>query len=797
MFAEMQHMVGNGRIRKAYGLARLLLRQPDLSSEHAEAVVRVYEQRLTDMFDRGHGREAAEVLRGLIEQRPGWEDLLCETTIIRAALDSRIPGPLLDYPASTRMAQAIDAFVRSDLRDIRKLAVHPGLPDEHPLKAPALAVVRAWEEVEKSGGRGASYEGMLRMVGRRSPLLGWRLFVQALASFYEGNDEVTRQFLQRVACCDGVRPMAEILTTLAEGGTPASSAGREIQRRAHGVNLRDELRHIDELIDERRWREAAATMETLMGRAEMRTRPGLRSDAGGLFLARCFEVDEERDPPPTVMDWIRSPQDGLDHLMRAMFLEGEDEVQEWRDYLLRGHSRLSSIEKALICNRMAELAQMGHALGPFSDAMFGDADDEDREEIDVAPEEYWRRSVSLHPMAGTYRRWLEYVKFDARSAEKILEEWHRDFPDDITPLVGLVDSCRARNVYQKAMSFFRRLDELAGGQPAVEAVRYFLLADNAVRHIAKGRDLKARGLLDAIPDTASPFLIALRDTLRLAAAGHDPSEADQVKSRLAALRQPLSVRCIRHLLLSRGVSLPDGAALDEVGRQMEDADLVVGNLRMLAEVADPLWNPVPIASQQPELTAAVLRAEVDSSVLRDCLLGLLDLNKLDGNIAVAPLWALTARGIVRDDRYLSTFLAYRAFLLRCADPVARPFIPVEECAYYRRLAGCLTVGLKTAADRGSLEDVQLVELVADKIGVFDFRGQAESLSRTEVERVIAKEGKSTSPRDLPQPGKRRVFGRPRGRRRKPGGARGPSRAARNRAGGAAANAAEDTQLALF
>ncbi len=753
LLQDLQDFAGQGRVRRAFAIAGRLVGHPEFAPSHVEAVVRVHEQRFHEMLKSGHAKKAAEMIERAVAQHPDWRPAFDSNTLAHAAIIGGDPAILLSYPNDAATAATIDSLLCHNIRDLRPLARHPGLSDEHPLKAAAATVIDAWEEIEHDGRRGSAYERMTRTVNRRSPFIGWRLFVRALSAFYEGNDDIARECLQRCMSCGNVQSMAKLLISLIDGTPPASDIGRRVLRATAADDFVPDLNIIDQYIDKNDFPEAGNAMRGLVRDPGLRRRPSLRIDIAALFLSRC--LDKADTPPIIASEALGSATLMEDAFLRLDMMDGNDDMRDWKDYLKR-HRSLPPIDRAVICNRMASLAVNQDPMTDVQSMLGGRFDDFMSDAfIPDDPEDYLEESIAHYPLAKTFRLWHGYVRErdNPKATEKILTEWHRHFPEDETPLLLLVDSCRARNVYQKAMSFFSKVDALGKGRPEVEAIRHYLTIDNACRDFSKGRTPKACDLLDTIPDDADTFVLTIRATLRWIAERdtnlHEANvEEANAEQELVDLGQPLALLCLPYLLAERNIPFRFETLPGRLQAQTEDADLMLQNLQYLVTVRDPIWNPSVVASGQLQLTDAIRNTNVDSRVLRDCLTGLVDFRGKITDVYLAPLWLLTAVGAARNDEYISTFLCYRAFLIRTSDRRTPPAVDAKGSVYGKRILDCLSAAYRTASKHGSIEDVRLVEIIAEQIGDFCCEHRAASLKPRAIAKIVKREAKTLCAADL-------------------------------------------------
>jgi len=130
------------RGHKALGLVKLLRKRPAYGPAYFPIVARAYEIRLSEMHAAAQHKDAAGLLQMLAEQQPGVAALLSRRPALLLELEGGAGSLLVRYGQDTALTEEVDAWVRTECRDPRPLARHPGLAETHPLKAAALAVLK-------------------------------------------------------------------------------------------------------------------------------------------------------------------------------------------------------------------------------------------------------------------------------------------------------------------------------------------------------------------------------------------------------------------------------------------------------------------------------------------------------------------------------------------------------------------------------------------------------------------------------------------------------------------------------
>ena len=746
LVAELQEMERQGRVRKAFAIGTLVAKHPECRPEHLVNVVRTRERRIDEMISTGETRKAEMIVEDIKASHPEWMNLFSRGFLTALGLSGLDAGDLGAYaPDDARFAE-VDQYIRTRLRDLRWLAGNSRLPEANPLRRAAVLILEAWREVEEGDGDRSTYSQMRREIGRRSPFLYWRLWVEALAAYYAHHDDRAAACLDRIPPDSGVGRLAAVLRDILAGRTPASAAGIEVARATQGVTLFQALAGVQQLLDDERHLEAVRAMERVLEDPVLFDRPGLRVDLGGGFLFVLENAAGESTLLAGMRSWRVHDPRKQEMVLRMIHLMHDDEPDDWEAHLRRHGKHMPDLEKALAYNRMAEcaLSQGPEPWAPWD--MMGDTDPDD--ELESA-ERYWGKSLDCCPLRETYQSWYENAESRGiKKAENVLEQWHRDFPEDEYPLLRLVASCRKRRVYTKAGGFLNRLEAVARGRPEVEAVRHFLAADQAATYCAKGRPARAHEALQAVPDHAEPFVIALRETLRWVAHGAGGQPDDPGVRSLEAMKRPVSMMMICHQFSTRHLkgNHRDLVLPHSVRTQLSDADTVVADFHTLTKVRDASWGFDFDCGCSAELEEAFLKTSVDSRVLRECLefLQRQEANPDSTLLRRTLSWPLTANGIRRKDEQLAVFLAYRARLLAGSLNVFLAHLSGGNDPSRRRANDCLAAAHKVASANGRLSDVGLVETLASAHGSDDYLAAAEKLTPGRLDKLVKREARCVS-----------------------------------------------------
>ena len=752
---DLKAAIQERRARKAVGLAKLLRKSPEIkpaSAEITEIIVKAYELRLLQLLDSGLNKEAGSVYDALVQSHPEYRDFFSAGLLIRKDLETNSAHILPLYETVPEKAGPIDEYIRTRLTRISELAGYAHLPGERGLRKEAELILLAWEEVESTDQNRDAYEDMLKLVGRHSPLVNWRLFIQGLSAFYDGRDMEAKEILERVSRDSPLIDLAAALVDMVETKEPRSPVGRQVAARIGKPSLYDELEAIDDLIAGKKYKKVGERISDLLLQPIWKHKSGLQTAiaAGVLYIYADLEI-----PAPERLYKLPDRHFPLLQAELAMGLDGYadlDSCAEWEKVLELYGEKLTPLEKALINNRLAELALKADPSEAF-DYMrilnfFKSRADirREKEERLMEASEYLQESADLYPLQETFSLWYEKTveSRSARHAEKILESWHAAFPEHVEPLVKLVNSYRERKVYKKAIKAFSALDEVARGNPEVEAVRGYLYSDDVISYMRKGKPAKAEEQLALITAGRDVFCSALAATLKwvnghMKGGNFNPAGCE---SELLALAQPLSVYHVLQRLREMGLdglpSIPRG-----IEQQWQDPDVYVNNMNYLAQVSDPAWEIRVAHFALPDPTRdCFYRAKADSSILRRLMVLFTRHDPdFDSPETRDMLWQLSANGIMRNDSNLFFFLAFRGALIDsfACEQIALPEYLDEWLT--DRVDRCFGTAYWLAEKRGSLNDAAHVEALAEKTVLEnDVKEMAALATEEKKERLVESEG---------------------------------------------------------
>jgi len=450
----------------------------------------------------------------VVRERP-W-DVACPM-----ATDHPIPSEMLDLtplsdPSTTPdRIQAVHQQIRRVLTDPRSLAHHSDLAPDHPLRIAAATVADAFEAV--TSGSVSDDQIALAEISRQHPLAPWKMLIRAIAAFYRHDDTACEKF---AAAIDPTSAPARIGTALLHLLHPASAVALSVSELAHRTGgqwapLRAALKRLDSSFKSGRKKDILAQiklaiyscegkdpklLERLRQHIAVRAMmaeipaPEVTRAMGGVsiksayfwrLLARTTESDKH-DPlhaPCACRYWdeffkhathegwfaSRGPE------AAAIFLHMTDiwchiDPDEW-DQIVDAYVEHFENHQLYYEGQSTEVRAL---MVP----------DEDTDRYFLSPIATVARACAADPCSANFARWLRLIeKYEPDSAEPVAERWIEALPNDIPPLLYLMDAVEKRNALQKAFKYMERAERIDAVNSEVRRARLRLLVSIAIRHV--------------------------------------------------------------------------------------------------------------------------------------------------------------------------------------------------------------------------------------------------------------------------------------------------------------------------
>lgn len=815
--AEIEQLLARGKARRALDLAKDL--HKSCGNPESEALlVRAYRARVEEMLRQGMTQDAQALLTLVSERYPA-NFSACADVQERLALRS---GKGLDGLARLSAADLTDAererlegFVRRSVADPRQVADFAALPATHPLRLEAEAIVRALSAVTSRAVTEA--ELALPEVSRQSPFAAWKLFVRAVARFYQRQDEECRKCLAALAADAVPARLAPLLHGLLDGKVPRATAGQMALAAAIAGDtprLRQTLADLDtafrsgrtkavlaaiatavqecrrqrpELLDRLRQHIAASAMAVGVSAEPVRRALGANSIKDAYFwrlFARVNEKQAENQDIAALFSACAAWEEFRRHAVhQGWFAPGGPEEAAVYLHLIDIIATLSWEEFAeeredfvdSFC-RLGGMATYYRAETGQPAAVMACAPPAPPETYFLYPELLFERACQATPTPELFQRWLDWTQnhgLGPHTADEVATAWHATCPADPRPLLVLAENAEARDALGKALKFLKAAEALDGMNIEVRRARPRLVLATALRHLRKqqqhlvGKDLAELAALPQMGEGDRPVLTeAVRWVAEAMAAR--PAHVDWAMPGLvAAAGDRQTAIYAAHLIAFESEA---HALVSALLARLQRPDLEsVAFLRAAARVRT-LWAEMHLSFSMPNAWVAALPAAVrhaDANLteaqlrsLAAFLVGCCSASTgAASSVAMAPLaYHLAGLGLRRPDADHAQFLLLRGQSLL-----------IEDARAPERGLECLRAARVLAARR---RDMALVEAAWDTErryrylvrAPFDSRDNASDhlnlLSSEEIQRVLTAE-RDGQAFPLPQPQPRAAAARPR------------------------------------
>ena len=486
-----------------------------------------------------------------------WTNSL-RTAALRSGSVAELVAPLNDSSLAPDRKSAIEQAIRNRISDLRELAQCSALPAEHPLRVAARALDTAFAAV--TSGTVTDAQLALTEVSHRSPLAPWTFLIRAIAYFYRDEEEKCRQNLDAIPAESVPARLIPALRTLLgdtkPGGlTPAATA---LVTRFSGQpgGLKKALEQLDRAFlaveegeDEGRvFKAVRATMqearksapEELEGIKRHIYVRGLMEDLSESRMNSALE-----GPPRKGAHYYRLLARGMEHSgseLNYPFASGL-----WDEFIQAAVREKwfapDSPEVATVYLHMAEvlLKTPPKALKRAQQSLRAETrpvyDGPPGELYYLYPEKIFARACAIDPHSESFSKWMEWASQQSvPAAEKVAKEWSKARPNDIDPLLRLMEGAEKRNAFPSALGYLERAERADAVHPAVRAARLRLLAQSIITYLQKKKAHLAEeklAAMAALPQSQQgdrPALVAaLRATIaaeRGDAAGAESAQAE-------------------------------------------------------------------------------------------------------------------------------------------------------------------------------------------------------------------------------------------------------------------------------
>jgi hypothetical protein len=552
---EVRAMLARGSTKPALEQAKKIHKR--FGTQASEALLLdAYAARIHSLLEHGLTVEAKALLELVQDRYPSSKDKVADLGVkvaIRQGSWEEVVAGLNAPDIRGEQRAGIESAIKCQLADPSALAECAALAPQHPLRASAAALKKAFEAVTS----GPVAEDALRLaeVSHRGPLGPWKTLIRAIAHFYRQDDVACERCLEAIdpdsAPARLVPAMRAMLAPRPrEQRLPAASASLLGQVGGNMEALRSALRSLD---------------GALAGRERSRIIPGIQQTISACRAA-CPELVERLRQhiairatttglrPDRVEAALGGPaiQNAYFWRLFARSFESASELlaieacSMWEQFrvhaLAEGWFGEDGPEAAALYLHMAELLldvpgeELGEVRADFIENFPGYEDTYEKQPPGIRavgakhrapdfyylfPEQLFARACAIDPHREAFEQWLDWARQepDWKTADRVAESWCRALPSDSQPLLFLMESAEKRGALNKAVGFLEQAEKLDALNPEVRRAALRLLVAQAIRHLRQRKPHRAEqklAELEALPQAQEAdrpaFLAALRWT---------------------------------------------------------------------------------------------------------------------------------------------------------------------------------------------------------------------------------------------------------------------------------------------
>lgn len=637
---RVARLIAAGSSRSALETAKR--EHADAPTDASEALlVRAYFARVRALLEKQLTTEARALLDTVARRHAAASTATPERCALEVAAGRIDPvvAPLAEPDVDPAAAARIETAIRAELVDLDALANASTLPAEHPLRAAARAVARAFAAVATRPVE--DDELALREVSRRSPLAPWRMLIHALAALHRGEDDACRRHLAALPCDSAPARLVPAIAGILDDETPGLPPPAQALVEAV-LGARPRLRRLLVAIDcalsdgnvpKDALRAAGAACRSVspallaalhqqiaaVTADGLAPYPGIAKALGSTLLCdaafwRLLAHTKEREQAPVdaLLCW--------EHFRRHAIFEGLFAAESTTHAALRLRigRLIANASPDFVQEELEDLCRLGrddltalHGSQPPErrpiNAAVARAAVTELELYEAAT--HFAEAARLDPCDATFAAWVEGVSQEPEALTSALTAWSEARPEALAPRLRLAELAEARGASRQAATHLEAAESLAPGDPEVRAFRLRMAVRRARRNALAGH---VRALATAIaeleerPEAKRADVALLVQGLQAVHASLD-SQPDAFAAHQAALARQLGAPAAVELLLATlGIkSMPRAK-----GRAREPSLTLLADVARVCQAASVAALPVALSGELArELAAQARRRE--------------------------------------------------------------------------------------------------------------------------------------------------------------------------------------------
>lgn len=498
----VRQMIANGKSRTALEIAKQFHKTESTPASEC-LLLDAYTARIQSLIDHDLRPEAKALLDLVRERFPSARqrfDGLAAAASARGGELSELLQPLIDPQLSPDRRAIIEQAVQGQLLDLAALADCAALPPEHQLRQAARALDIAFNLV--TSGAVSDEQIALAAVSHRSPLAPWKLLIHAIACLYRGDVQPCREYLAAIKPESApARLIPAIQAMLAAKPPRTLNSAEQALISATSISL-SELRS------------ALTNLDNAFANSE----PSHIFKAVRAAIRECQRIAPDRLAHLKQLIFARGGASGLDLERLTAALEGnvrqdaeffrtfaiqlersgdpEDILQAselWREF--HEHAVRESwfldggLETAALYLHVAEiLGQLPEEWFEEAQSIKGQPGTARTGGVFQSPGKLYALACSIDPHPEAFAQWMRWAEGQPdRESENVAQEWCRFRPDDLDPVLHLMEGAEERNAIPTALSFLAAAEKIDAVHPKVRSARLRLLVAAAMNQLRQNK----------------------------------------------------------------------------------------------------------------------------------------------------------------------------------------------------------------------------------------------------------------------------------------------------------------------
>ena len=509
-------------------------------------LVDAYTERIRSLIRRNLTLEAKSLVDLVRQRYPSarkrLNELIAPVAPKTTSLDELV-RPLNDPTLGATERTAIERELQRDVWDLGALARCEALPADHALRKSAAALERAF--VTATSGPVTEDALTLPEVSHRSPLAPWKLLTRAIASFYRGEGESCRRYLDGIDPASVPARLVPVIRALltGEAAAPLTPAATTLRARITRESaLRGSLEDLDQAFASANKGRILKAIRPVAAQCQQSSPDQLESLRQHISV-RCAMADLD---PEKVRAAMGGPS-RKDATFLRLFARGMEETRNpehlllacklWEDFrsaaVQEGWFAPNGGEAAALSLHMADLLRQvpEQLLYELQHSARTQAKATGENLSYLFPEQLYQRACVLDPHPHAFSQWMDWAdRQPGGQAERVAGAWHKIRPRDLEPVLRLMNAAEAHEAFSTALGYLAKVEQINSLHAGVLGTRFRLLVRGSLRHLQQRKPaLAAEALprISALPQAQQGDRPAILAALRygVSAARGDGAEA--------------------------------------------------------------------------------------------------------------------------------------------------------------------------------------------------------------------------------------------------------------------------------